>query len=63
MHYKEGDYFGELALINDQKRAATVKAKGDIQLAVLDRAAFKRLLGPIEDLMKRNADKYKDHLN
>jgi hypothetical protein len=32
-------------------------------LAVLDRAAFKRLLGPVEDLMRRNADKYKNHLN
>lgn len=53
--YKSGDYFGELALLKDQPRAATVTAVSEVVLAVLNRASFKRLLGPVEDLMRRNA--------
>lgn len=59
MKYKRGDYFGELALLRNTPRAATVKAQGRCKVAYLERKAFKRLLGPIEDILKRNTDKYK----
>ena len=36
-NYKEGDYFGELALIHDVKRQASVKALSKVRLASLDR--------------------------
>ena len=59
MEYQEKQYFGELALLKDQPRQATIIANGDLKLAKIDRNAFKRILGPLEDILKRNAEKYK----
>ena len=53
-----GSYFGELALLNAAPRAASVAAVTAVKLASLDRASFARLLGPCEDILKRNAAKY-----
>jgi len=52
MQYKAGDYFGELALIRNQPRAATVSAKGMVKLLSLDSGSFKRLLN-VNDLLER----------
>ncbi|KAL8936820.1 MAG: hypothetical protein Q9216_004731 [Gyalolechia sp. 2 TL-2023] len=52
--YKKGDYFGELALLDDKPRAASVKAKGDCKVATLGKDGFQRLLGPVEGIMRRN---------
>ncbi|KJP88001.1 hypothetical protein AK88_02276 [Plasmodium fragile] len=57
--YSKGDYFGELALLKNQPRAATVKAKDTCQVVYLDRKSFKRLLGPIEEILYRNVENYK----
>lgn len=52
-----GSYFGELALISNQKRAATVISKGDdTRVQVLGRHEFDRLLGPLESLLKQEAE-------
>ena len=58
MNYTKGGYFGELALLKDQPRAANVKAKTDVKLLSLDRNSFKRVMGPIDEILKRNAEKY-----
>eukprot|EP00347_Sterkiella_histriomuscorum_P002262 403368839 len=58
MHYKIGDYFGERALIKNEPRAANVIAKTDCNVVFLDRHSFKRLLGPLEEILKRNMDIY-----
>ncbi|ORY29514.1 cyclic nucleotide-binding-like protein [Naematelia encephala] len=52
----KGDYFGELALLNHQTRAATVRAEGaeKLRVAALGEQAFTRLLGPVKDIMARN---------
>lgn len=50
---KRGDYFGELALLNDRLRAASVVSNTPVKLVKLDRDGFKRLLGPAEPLMRR----------
>ena len=45
---KEGDFFGELALLKDDKRAATCTAVVPTKVLTLNRAAFTRLLGALE---------------
>ena len=56
--YKKGDFFGELALLKGQPRAATIKAESDLRLVTLDRRSFKRLLGPIEKILEREQEKF-----
>ena len=57
--YGIGDYFGERALIKGEPRFANIIVKSETAKVIsLDRTSFKRLLGPIEDLLKRNIEKY-----
>ncbi len=58
MAYKVGDYFGERALIKNEPRAANVVAVSDCTLVSIDRHSVKRLLGPLENLLKRNFEVY-----
>jgi diguanylate cyclase (GGDEF)-like protein len=39
-----GDFFGEMALLNDAPRSATVSAVGPVEALVLDKLDFRRLL-------------------
>ena len=62
--YSVGDYFGERALIKGEPRAANIIASSEtVKVISLDRISFKRLLGPIEDILKRNIDKYQNFLS
>ncbi|MCO5604258.1 hypothetical protein L7F22_058421 [Adiantum nelumboides] len=56
--YKRGDYFGELALLNDKPRAATVVAVTKCKCVSIDRRSFKRLFGKLDDILKRNTREY-----
>ncbi|CCU82360.1 cAMP-dependent protein kinase regulatory subunit [Blumeria hordei DH14] len=51
--YSKGDYFGELALLNDAPRAASVVSKTEVKVAKLGKDGFQRLLGPVESIMRR----------
>lgn len=55
MDYSEGCYFGELALLRNQPRAATVISVGKSKVLSLDRRTFKRLLGPLEQVLANKA--------
>jgi cAMP-dependent protein kinase regulator len=50
--YGPGDYFGELALIRSQPRAATVACRGPAKLLSVDSKSFRRLFN-ISELEKR----------
>jgi cAMP-dependent protein kinase regulator len=60
-HYAPGDYFGERALMKNEPRAANIIATSVLQVVALDRHSFKRLLGPMEDILKRNMSLYKQY--
>lgn len=49
---RRGQYFGELALLNDTVRNATVTAVSDSQLLTLEAADFRRMLNAHPDLKK-----------
>ena len=53
-----GQIFGELALMNNAKRAASIQCVSNCKLVYLDRLSFKRLLGPIDEILKRNQETY-----
>jgi len=48
----------ELALITEQPRKVNIIAKGRLKCATLGKKAFVRLLGPVIEILKRNADNY-----
>lgn len=60
--YAVSEYFGELALVRNTPRAASILATSPLKCLALDRHSFKRLLGPVESILKRNAEKY-DEMN
>ena len=54
-----GDHFGELALINEEKRTLTVKAGSErVKLLTLDRNTFNRILGQIDRFLNRDYSKF-----
>ena len=59
--YKEGDYFGERAILKSEARAASIIAESELQVILLERKAFRRLLGPVEQIMHRNIESYKKY--
>ncbi|XP_073700745.1 protein kinase, cAMP-dependent, regulatory, type II, alpha, B [Garra rufa] len=57
-----GQYFGELALVTNKPRAASVYAAGDTKCLVIDVQAFERLLGSCKEILKRNIQQYEQQL-
>lgn len=61
MTYKVGDYFGEIALLNNVPRQASVRATGDgCSVMSVAKEDIMRLLGPIKNELKQSiATRYK----
>ena len=55
---EQGQFFGELALMNNAPRAATVEAVGDVVVLRLGRQEFERLVGSCQEVLQRQAQKY-----
>lgn len=53
-----GMYFGELALLRGEPRAATAIAVGDTDILVLERDHFNQLLGPLQTILEQAAATY-----
>lgn len=59
MIHEAGDYFGELALMKGQPRAATVIAQSaEVKLLSMDASTFKRLMGPAEEFLQKGLLRY-----
>ncbi|CAD7705322.1 unnamed protein product [Ostreobium quekettii] len=52
-HLFKADFFGERALLCDEPRAASVEAITELTCLALNRETFVDILGPLEDLMRR----------
>jgi cGMP-dependent protein kinase len=50
---RNGEFFGERALVNSEPRAATVTAKGAVECLTLNKLAFDLLLGPLKEILQR----------
>ena len=61
--FKDGDYFGEIALVRDVPRQASVKCMTHCRVVLIGRDCFKRMFGPIEEILKRNEEKYKQYIS
>jgi len=55
MEYGAGSFFGELALLRNDPRAASVTTRSECKILSIDRKTFTRLLGPLKDLLEAHA--------
>ena len=63
MEYSSGQYFGERALLTNEVRAANIVVTSEhLRCLTLNAETFKRLLGPLEELLKRNMDIYNKYI-
>jgi CRP-like cAMP-binding protein len=58
--YAAGDFFGELALLGDQPRQASVVAATACVTLAVRRQAFTRLVGRCDSILRRNQRLYEE---
>jgi len=57
---KQGEYFGELALLTESTRKLTVKATSEASVFKIDKDTFHQQLGPIKERLQAKALDYAD---
>jgi CRP-like cAMP-binding protein len=50
---KSGQYFGEMALLGDKRRSATVRALGSVQVVEIGETEFQRLIGASDEFKQQ----------
>ena len=60
---KRGSYFGEIALMKNVPRQATIRAVGTVRVLYLTRGVFNRLFGKISTILERNMTVYLKYLS
>jgi len=61
-YIRQGEYFGEIALLSNEPRKATIRATGQGATVLwLSKDDFTLLLGPIQDILRKNIDKYPEY--
>jgi len=58
---KEGEYFGEVALVDKTTRQASCVAKDKVVCLSMGRDAFERLMGPVEEALGSTIEEYKSY--
>jgi len=59
MDYKAGTYFGELALLKNQPRAASIVVESaEAKVVSMSRASFVKMVGPVQSLLEKQAAQY-----
>jgi cAMP-dependent protein kinase regulator len=49
--------------MKNEPRAANIKAKTDCKLVSIDRHSFKRMMGPLDGILRRNMEVYEAYLS
>ncbi len=52
MYYKEYDYFGEIALIKEVRRQASIRSLTKAKVYYLKKVVFKRMFGSFKKILK-----------
>eukprot|EP01127_Copromyxa_protea_P022670 TRINITY_DN826_c0_g1_i1.p1 TRINITY_DN826_c0_g1~~TRINITY_DN826_c0_g1_i1.p1 ORF type:complete len:606 (+),score=159.16 TRINITY_DN826_c0_g1_i1:419-2236(+) len=56
-----GGYFGEIVLLSNKPRQATVTTTTDVRCLSIGREHFNQVMGPCEELLKRSMTNYKSY--
>mmetsp|Transcript_14168 Transcript_14168/g.27540 ORF Transcript_14168/g.27540 Transcript_14168/m.27540 type:complete len:481 (+) Transcript_14168:163-1605(+) len=58
-HFGVGNWFGEISLITDRPRAASVVAETVVNALVIERDRFVRVFGPLTEILRRDEELFR----